>query len=299
MNSNSELQENGIIESEDISQEIRAVSLGLGITGIGLSEPDFGPWGVVEEQFEVVRDSSIPRTTFNPIDWAPIMSQDDYEEDIISPLPRRTNRASPLVPQQHLRAPATDIAPFRTRIPTSEILRDLSELEEAQQELLEQIRALESAHSELEEARRSLIQTLQSLEIGGQVNEDESMDELSIRLARNNILGLHRERLQDQGEESSDDEDDYNFYESARVGMGMTQRAPLGLFDDNEQSEDLLDMFLDANGEPCTGFDDCLHRAVGWAGENDMLEFGIDCNGDTSVFDGVPAAKLDIAFILR
>lgn len=237
-------------------------------------------------------NQAIPRRTFNARDWAPDnllnfpanngpTDDNDGEEEgvvsVVSPLPLR-QRLSPMLDDT-----------FNFDI-SQAIREEISGLEGTQNALLEQIRDLELAHAQLSAARGELLRVLAVLE-----NENEESARQMLDAAHQRIIQNY-ERQSQQREllsEEQERQESYDFYEEILANQTATtipttrsisRRFPID-DDDDEGLQPLhdsdLEMFLDENGNPCFGFEDCIQRAVGWSGEKtDFLDFGIDRNGE-------------------
>jgi hypothetical protein len=235
----------------------------------------------------------LPRSqrAFNPSDWMP-------EEILNIPSNRSTNalglglgfgiglgaRIVRPVASQPINSRLAEIRPI-INTPNEDSLEafinELNELEAAQNELRFQIRQLENAHLTLERARGGIINALISLDsntaVGGR-----------------NVIPSNRPWLDDQ--ENDNDEEDFitsllNQQMSPQFVSrlpspvrGISQAVPaaprLFHFNMNHDINPGFDLFLDANGNSCKGFEDCIKNAVGWAGNStEMLDVGLDMNG--------------------
>ena len=148
-----------------------------------------------------------------------------------------------------------------------QMINDLNEIESAESQLLNQMRQLEQAHSQLERARTDLINALVRLEYHESQN--------------------HRNEDEDgYNEEEEDEEDAHDQFLTDLFNARLQQRHQEHRLGIPRYDQNLLDfeMFLDVNGEPCTGFDDCLTRAVGWTGD---IDEGLDRNGN-EIDDNTP-----------
>ena len=235
------------------------------------------PWNPEHDEEIGNEESNIPRRslTFNPRDWLPPIFNNNnnnnnwYEEDENSAI-----------------FPLSRMPPQDDSTIANSIREEIIGLEGTQNALLMQIRDLEIAHAQLQAARTELLQVLANLE---ENRNENSAREMLNSAHRRIIQRLEGQSFQHQDDALDDDEDSFDFYEeisSNRLGLGIIPSArqmqsfPRADHADDEPVE-ILEMFLDSNGEACIGFEDCLQRAVGWSEEkSDFLEYGIDKNGE-------------------
>jgi hypothetical protein len=143
------------------------------------------------------------------------------------------------------------------------MINDLNEIENAESQLLIQIRQLEQAHSQLEGARMELINALVRLESSSPINRiNDGYDE---------------------EEEENEDEEFLSELFSAHLRLSQrSQRLRIPRLGFEHQNID-YELFLDNNGNPCEDFADCILNAVGWTIDIDQ---GLDCNGND--FEPIP-----------
>jgi hypothetical protein len=237
-------------------------------------EEDIGPWRTQRQIESTVPDLFSPEPlditrprilrTFNPQDWMPY----------IEPVVVRAEATTGVQSQSQ-----TDGA-------SNAIRNDLRDLEEAQEELLDQIRTLEQAHAQLENARNELMQILLGLEDDMRSNTLENPT--TTRMMTSSFAGQvgaqrsrgGREPRRD--EESSDDEEDEEdmyddvydnpFRQRGHFGLGLLEAV-------SHRQQQVLSAFVDENGDPCSSFDECIRRTVEWA-ENEPYWSGLDPNGN-------------------
>ncbi|KAJ3256205.1 ATP binding [Boothiomyces macroporosus] len=246
--------------------------------------------------------------TFNPTRWTSVE---------VSRIPRamaRINQSIP-VPQESAQS------------------EEVESVARVQQGLARQLRDLEQAHEELDLARNELIQALNEWdEIVNQndpfvipfVQEANGVLERSRRMLQNSsriqyrtvpITVINTHAAIEHESESEEDEDHENeppaqYYgiglgrpSNRYYGLGIDIEIPLTSFSHGtgfggdeiwkEIESELEHLFLDSNGDFCSGIDDCLNRAVGWASEPTQCtpaDLGLDPNGEQlfTVADGEP-----------
>ncbi|KAJ3275585.1 hypothetical protein HDV01_007588 [Terramyces sp. JEL0728] len=238
--------------------------------------------------------------TFNPASWTNVD---------VNRIPRTVARINESIPANEAPAPRTE-----------DPLAQRAHHESVQQELVQQLRELEQAHEELDMARNELMQALS--EWDEIVNQNDSLVVPHVQEA-NGVLERSRRMLENAHrvqyrtipitvlntqsflQEASDSEsEDYEneppiHYIGIGVGSPSSHYYGLGInihssrypqssaFPNDEiwkeiESE-LEHLFLDANGDFCSGIDDCLSRAVGWATEPlqcSPADLGLDANGE-------------------
>ena len=252
------------------------------------------PW----ETIATNPNPTVPRRTFNARDWAPgpllnLTSNngpwEEYEggEDeqaAVSPLPVR-KIVSPVLVSQQTAAENFDIS--------QSIREEITDLEGTQNALLEQIRDLELAHAQLSAAREELLRVLAVLENDNEEAARDMLDSAHQRIIQRFEQQTQQRELLD-AQDRIERQESYDFYEeilsnqmASVIPMAASMRRRFPIDDDDgldvqqpQLHDSVLEMFLDENGDPCLGFEDCLQRAVGWSGEkSDFLDFGIDRNG--------------------
>lgn len=230
----------------------------INIEETAIEDNDISPWNNLDE----VSLNPHIRTFILPDDFC---GQGD--DELISPQPTRA---------------ITRTAGLQQRAVT-----DLIRLEIAQEELMNQIRRLESAHSQLAIARDELIQMLVGLD-SGNVRQPAGLG-LTQRSRGSEVEPTTRAYQVEGGDQES--EAFYTFL-SNRIPR-QTERLAINrsqtLFDQTSDihDSDMIDNFLDVNGTACLGFEDCITRAVGWAGDGEnTFEYGLDSNGNDLEVDG-------------
>jgi hypothetical protein len=200
--------------------------------------------------------------------------QNQRSESVLEYSPRALAESSPgespgqglvdVAGNQRLQNPATLTpipipASLENNSTVQDMINELNEIENTESQLVVQIRQLEQAHAQLENARMNLINALIRLE------STES------RIRRNPF---------DDEDEDEEDEDEEQFLQElfhARLQQRQVDQR-LGIPRIGFEHHHLdFDMFLDINGNPCSDFEDCLLRAVGWKGDFDQ---GLDRNGN-------------------
>ncbi|KAJ3321320.1 hypothetical protein HDV06_004424 [Boothiomyces sp. JEL0866] len=235
--------------------------------------------------------------TFNPSSWT---------NAELSLIPRSIARVNQSMPVRHQES----------------IPNENEESARVHQELVNQLRELEQAHEELDFARNELIQALNEWdeivnqndafvipfvqEANGVLERSRRMLDTSHRMHYRTVpitvINSHAFLEEDS---DSDDEDNENDPPTQYYGVGIGRPSnhyyglgidiqtphshyPQGTGFPNDEiwkeiESELEHLFLDANGDFCSGIDDCLSRAVGWASEPTQCtpaDLGLDANGE-------------------
>ncbi|KAJ3304429.1 ammonium transporter [Kappamyces sp. JEL0829] len=216
--------------------------------------------------------------TFNPSEWAPRpdptitshgaavqTAEQDEAEVMVIPFPIRV---------AFLRDPTLEAGDYSEPQLT---VHDDPESEHAQDELVDQIRRLELAHFQLEQARHELLRVLAMLE------EGEALEVPAGSMGRTRDLAATQLVGHPFPPEPDMEPDFYDELMASPMADQTTGRNHIhivfgGQTRKTESSSDLLDMFLDANGEPCRGLEDCINRAVGWIGDHTESLWGASFN---------------------